>query len=269
MERPGRVFANRDAPEREVMSDEGERLDPGTIAALQMTSLVNSLKTKLSARDEEIALLKELLESRTAVIRNHEATYDTLYAALGRAVTALQETLIPLKALQLADGHRWSPEVTAQFAKAEPMALAVLNDAAAMAAGEEWAARDEEIARLMDRIADLEAGQRNDDRDYQRVTAALGRAVAALRRSRVFAFRGSHLGGCCDCEYCSAVTEIDAILADETCAAAGDYVAALEREHEAMKAYRDAVLNKTEATISFKDVADAIAAVDARKAVKP
>lgn len=40
---------------------------------------------------------------------------------------ALREVLIPLKALQLADGHSWSPVIREQFAKAEPMALAALS----------------------------------------------------------------------------------------------------------------------------------------------
>lgn len=82
----------------------------------QLRRQFEETKTYLS---EFKALVKEELAARErqlAEAKEREA----------KLVEALRETLIPLKALDLADGRNWSPTVRSQFAKAEPLALAAL-----------------------------------------------------------------------------------------------------------------------------------------------
>lgn len=100
-------------------------------------------------RDEALATIADFHKSRIRKQTEREAAMDAEISRLARTVdrkdeqmaelqeriagleAALRETLIPLKALQLADGHNWSPAVREQFAKAEPMALAALSPAPA------------------------------------------------------------------------------------------------------------------------------------------
>lgn len=83
---------------------------------------------------------------------------------------ALRETLVPLKALQLADGHNWSPAVREQFAKAEPMAIAALSAPAQPATAAKEEDGDDtfldDVRRARQKLAD--AGVKIDAAEFLR-----------------------------------------------------------------------------------------------------
>jgi hypothetical protein len=81
-------------------------------------------------RDEARAELKTIVEGSHAALAMKSRDLAQRDRRIAELEAALRETLVPLKALQLADGHNWSPVVREQFTKAEPMALAALSAAA-------------------------------------------------------------------------------------------------------------------------------------------
>jgi hypothetical protein len=130
----------------------------------------------------------------------------------------------------------------------------------------------ERLTRLKDSARrELEAvraeAQRNADEDTHAwaeaklAKAALRRALAALREARDALF-------VIPPDVATIAEHVDAILADESCVAAGEYVTALEREHEAAIALERSPRHTSASDYHALREAhrSAIAAVDARKA---
>jgi hypothetical protein len=163
----------------------------------------------------------------------------------------------------LADDRQRVADLYSEEVAAHGITKAALTEANAKIAG---LTRSRDSARRELEAVRAEA-QRNAEEDRHAwahaklAKAALRRALAALREARDALF-------VIPPDVATIAEHVDAILADESCVAAGEYVAALEREHEAFGRYSEiARYGEREARmLRLQDVEDEHAAVDARKA---